>query len=91
MLRLHPVDAKRVGLVDGDRADVTSEHGTMTAIVAVDANVRAGVASVTHSIPGGGPGRLTSSTVGVDPLTGMPLASGVAVSIEPVPSSRMAR
>ena len=42
----------------------------MTAVVAVDATVRAGVASVTHSGSNGGPGRLTSSVADVDPLTG---------------------
>ncbi|MGZ4711131.1 MAG: hypothetical protein ACXWBN_20505, partial [Acidimicrobiales bacterium] len=47
----------------------------------VDGNVRAGVASVTHSRSASGPGRLTSSVVGVDPLTGMPHASGLRVSI----------
>ncbi len=81
VLRLHPADAESAGLADGDRADVTSAHGSMTTVVAVDGNVRTGVASVTHSGSADGPGLLTSSAHGVDPLTGMPHASGLAVTV----------
>ena len=83
VLRLHPTDAEAAGLADGDRAGLASEHGSMSAVVAVDVRLRVGVASVTHGRSDGGPGELTSSTEGVDPLTGMPLASGLAVSLRP--------
>ena len=86
-MRLHPADAEAAGLADGDRAELASEHGAMTAVVALDANVRAGVVSVTHSRvdPAARAGSPAAPT-DVDPLTGMPLASGLPVSIRP-PSS----
>ena len=87
--RLHPTDARAAGVGDGDRVDLVTQHGAMAAVVALDANGREGVVSVTHSRtsdqPDGGPGRLTSSRHGVDRLTGMPLASGLPVSVAPAP------
>ncbi len=84
VVRIHPADAAAAGLGDGDRAELVTAHGSMIAVVSLDDGVRAGVASVTHSASNGGPGQLTSSTAYVDPLTGMPLASGVPVSISRV-------
>ena len=81
VVRLHPADADAAGLVDGDRADLASAHGTMTATVAVDPQGRPGAVSVTHSAAVPGPGLLTSAHDDVDPLTGMPRASGVAVTV----------
>ena len=83
VVRLHPADAAAAGLADGGRADLASEHGSVAVVVSIDRKVRRGVVSMTHSRSEPGPGRLTSRTVGVDPLTGMPLASGLVVSIEP--------
>ena len=86
-MRLHPDAARAAGVAAGDRAMVTSEHGTLVATVAVDANVRADVASLTHGRRGRSAGRLTSASVEVDPLTGMPHASGVPVTVEPGPGA----
>ena len=86
-VRLHPDAARAAGVSDGDRALVASEHGSLVATVTIDANVRADVASVTHGRSGRSPGRLTSTTIGVDPLTGMPHASGVPVTVAPVRSN----
>jgi formylmethanofuran dehydrogenase subunit D len=83
VVRLHPSDAEAAGLADGDEAELTSEHGTLTATASVDPHVRPGVVSVTHSRSGPGPGRLTSTRAGVDRLTGMPHASGLPVTIAP--------
>lgn len=80
-VRIHPLDATTHGLADRDVALVTSAHGELRAVVRVDAGVRAGVVSVTHGRAGASPGRLTSSSVDVDALTAMPLASGLAVTI----------
>lgn len=82
-VRIHPIDATTHGLADRDVAVLTSAHGELRAVVRVDAGVRAGVVSVTHGRAGASPGRLTSSSVDVDPLTAMPLASGLAVTIRP--------
>ena len=84
LVRLHPVDADAAGLAAGGWAELSSEHGELLAEVAVDPNVRPGVASVSHSRRTPAPGRLTSTRVGADPLTGMPRASGLAVRIRPV-------
>jgi anaerobic selenocysteine-containing dehydrogenase len=81
LVRLHPVDAAAAGVVDGDLAAVRSEHGVLEASVVVDPAVRPGVVSITHGHRSASPGRLTSSREGVDPLTAMPRASGVPVSV----------
>jgi anaerobic selenocysteine-containing dehydrogenase len=83
ILRLHVDDARSAGVADGHQVEVASDHGTITATVAIDENIRAGVVSLTHGHEGQSPGRLTSSRVGVDPLTTMPHASGLPVTITP--------
>ncbi|MCU1396112.1 MAG: putative dehydrogenase [Ilumatobacteraceae bacterium] len=82
-VRLHPADATAAGLVDGEPAVMTSDHGSIDATVRIDDTVRLGVASLTHGHRGATPGRLTSSHTDVDPLTSMPLASGVPVTVSP--------
>ena len=81
VVRLHPDDARAAGVTDGDEVEVRSEHGALRATVALDPGVRPGVVSVTHGHDGASPGRLTSGLVDVDPLTAMPHASGVPVSL----------
>ena len=49
-----------------------------------DDHVRPGVVSMTHG-RSASPGSLISRLVDVDPLTAMPLASGVAVTIASAP------
>jgi anaerobic selenocysteine-containing dehydrogenase len=80
-LRLNSVDAAAAGLANGDRASVASAHGTVSATVTIDDNVRRGVASLTHGDAAAGPGQLTSSHHDVDPLTTMPHASGLTVTV----------
>ncbi len=86
VVRLHPDDATAAAVGTGSRVEVRSTHGHVTATVAVDANVRPGVVSVTHGRRGASPGHMTSSHAGVDRLTAMPHASGVAVTVS-LPSS----
>ena len=83
VVKLHPSDAAAAGLADGDPVTVTSEHGALTVTVAVDEKVRAGVVSLVHGRRGRSPGSLLSSTAEVDPLTTMPHASGVVVTVAP--------
>ncbi|MGZ4690306.1 MAG: molybdopterin-containing oxidoreductase family protein [Acidimicrobiia bacterium] len=87
VVRMHPDDAAEVGVADRAEANVTSAHGSITAVVAHDPNVRRGVVSITHGRLDGSPGRLTSVRVGVDPLTTMPQASGVPVTVTPSPDA----
>ena len=81
LLRVHADDALAACLADGDTSIVTSAHGSLDAMVAIDANARRGVASLTHGRSGSSPGVLTSSRAGVDPITAMPHASGLPVTI----------
>jgi anaerobic selenocysteine-containing dehydrogenase len=81
VLHLHPDDAATHGFGDGAPVRVSSRAGEITVTVVLDANVRRGVASVTHGRFTDGPGVLTSSTLGVDLLTTMPHASGVPVEL----------
>jgi anaerobic selenocysteine-containing dehydrogenase len=82
---VHPADAAAAGLVDGASVVVTSRFGTVEANVEIDPNGREGALSMTHGRGARSPGSLTSSRVDVDPLTAMPRASGVAVTIEASP------
>jgi hypothetical protein len=50
----------------------------------VDAGVRPGVLSCTHGVADVNVGHLTSAHDGVDVTTGMPQASGIAVTIASV-------
>ena len=84
--RVHPSDAARCNVSDGAHAVVTSPHGSIRVVVAVEGNVRAGVVSVTHGHADQSPGELTSSRAGVDPLTTMPHASGLPVTLAPDPT-----
>jgi len=79
--RLHPDDAERAGITDGDQVRITSTHGRMDTAVRVDPAVRPGTVSVNHGRGRAPVAALTSTTHGVDPLTGMPWASGLPVRV----------
>jgi anaerobic selenocysteine-containing dehydrogenase len=79
-VRLHPDDAP-----DADRVTVASAHGSLVGTIALDPTQRPGTVSVGHGRPGADVAQLTSATADVDPLTGMPLASGLPVTIAPAP------
>lgn len=81
IVRLHPADAGPAGLRDGDEAEVSSRHGELTAVVALDASLRRGVVSIGHGRWDHSPGQLTSPIDDVDLLTAMPQTSGVPVHV----------
>jgi anaerobic selenocysteine-containing dehydrogenase len=83
VVRVHPDDAAAAGVTDATRVTVRSAHGTVTASLRADANVRPGVVAMTHGHAASSPGRLTSAHADVDPLTTMPRASGLPVTLEP--------
>ena len=83
LVRLSPADAEAQGVANGSTVVVASAHGEVEATVVVDDSIRPGVVSMTHGHTGRSPGRLTSNDIDVDPLTAMPHASGLAVSISP--------
>jgi anaerobic selenocysteine-containing dehydrogenase len=83
---VHPVDAARAVVGDGDRVLIGTESGAMEAIARVDATMRPGVVSVPHAWRTQSVNNLLSCRHDVDPLTGMPLMSGVPVTITRVQS-----
>ncbi len=83
-LRLHPADASALGLTAPGRVTVTSAHGSIEVSAALDERMRPGTVSLTHGRGDSPAGRLTSATVDVDPLTAMPLASGLPVTVTAV-------
>jgi anaerobic selenocysteine-containing dehydrogenase len=83
-LLVHPEDAARLGIPDAMTVEVSSEHGTTTAVAEVTSAIRRGVVSVPHGFDGiAGPNvnDLTSDTDDCDPLTGMPRYSGFPVRV----------
>jgi anaerobic selenocysteine-containing dehydrogenase len=56
-------------------------HGRIAATFVADAAVRDGVVSITHGHADANPGDLTSGDADVDPLTAMPLVSGLPVRV----------
>ena len=89
--RLHPDEAKRLGVVDGDRVRITSAHGHMDATLRVDPAVRPGTVSVNHGRCDAPVAALTSTSDQVDPLTGMPWASGLPVRLATRPGEHAPR
>jgi anaerobic selenocysteine-containing dehydrogenase len=92
---VHPDDLDRVGVADGALVAITSDYGTIRAVVAADRTMRRGAVSMTHAF-GGMPGseddpleyganptRLLSVDHELQPLSAMPLMSAVPVSIAP--------
>ncbi len=90
VVRMHPDDLATAGLHDGALACVRSAHGSVEASAAADERVRPGVVSMTHGRRGASPGSLISRLVDVDPLTAMPRASALPVTVTPasIPRSR---
>jgi anaerobic selenocysteine-containing dehydrogenase len=79
-LFVHPDDAARRGLSDGDRAELSTAAGSCVAVVEVTDRTRAGVVSLPHAHALANVNALTS-THDVDPLNGMPILSGLAVTL----------
>ena len=80
-LLMHPADAARLGLADAQPVRLSSAAGTTTAELSVTDAIRPGVVSLPHGWLTPGVNELTSSTAGVDQLTGMPLLTGFPVEV----------
>jgi anaerobic selenocysteine-containing dehydrogenase len=80
-VRMHPPTSSDAAT---DTITLATEHGSITAKVAYDETVRAGVVSITHGHATENPGDLTSENVDIDPLTAMPRASGLDVRVTPL-------
>jgi anaerobic selenocysteine-containing dehydrogenase len=79
---LSPEDAQAYGLADGEQATVRSPAGALTGEVRIDATMPRGALAVPHGWVGSqNVNQLTSNSRDFDPLTGMPLYSGIAVEL----------
>ena len=83
---LHPDDAARVGLADGDTILIESAVGAVRAVLQFAADVRPGVVSLAHGFEqrnGDGRGASTSALVDdahdFDPISGLPRMSAIPV------------
>ncbi len=96
-LQVHPDDAGRLKIADGEQARVTSRVGSVEAPVEVTADVMPGVVSLPHGWghdlegmqmavaaqrPGVNSNRLADHEA-VDPLSGTAVLNGIPVTVEP--------
>jgi anaerobic selenocysteine-containing dehydrogenase len=81
-LLVSPHDAAEAGLADGDIAVVRSANGELTGPVRVDEGTPAGVVAIPHGWSEHNVNALISGRVDVDPLAGMALMSGTAITLE---------
>src|SRR6185312_6164601 len=94
-LRMHPDDAERAGLTDGDRASISSQSGSVEVPVKVTDEMSPGTVALPHGWGHKGGWRLANSSPGVnvnllaasDPdslerLAGMSHLSGIPVRVE---------
>ncbi len=94
-LQIHPDDASRIGVADGEDAEVTSRVGTLVAPVEVTDEIRSGVVSLPHgwghdasgaqlTVAAGRSGvnsnRLTDPDV-IDPLSGNAVLNAIPVTV----------
>jgi anaerobic selenocysteine-containing dehydrogenase len=78
---LHPDDAAASDVREGDLVEVTSDVGSLECRARLDPKIACGVVSILHGSHETNVGRLTSSVVNVDPLTGEPLMTAIPVSL----------
>jgi anaerobic selenocysteine-containing dehydrogenase len=96
-MHVHPDDASRLGLVDGERARLTSETGSIEAPIEVTDAIRTGVVSIPHGWGHDAPGvrlevarehsgvnsNVLADTSLIDPLSGNAVLNGIPVEVGP--------
>ena len=91
---LHPDDIAELGIAAGDKITITSDAGSIPAIVAAEPELRRGVVSMSHgwgTLPGetvyeqdgSNTGLLISTDRDLDPINAMPRMSAIPVRLEP--------
>jgi anaerobic selenocysteine-containing dehydrogenase len=83
VLVMNTGDARERGVADGAVVHATSATGQMTLRASVTDDIAPGAVSIPHGFDRANVNLLTSSTVGVDPFSGMPLLCGVELTVEP--------
>jgi anaerobic selenocysteine-containing dehydrogenase len=81
--QVHPADAERLGLVDGEQVRVASRVGAIELPVEVTDEVMAGVVSIPHGWDSANSNVLTDETL-VEPLSGTAVLNGIPVDLAPV-------
>lgn len=98
-LQVHPDDAARLGLIDGQPARVTADGGSLEVPVEVTDTLRTGVVSLPHgwghdrpgtrlSVAGAAPGVNVNQLLDgsrLDPLSGTAVLNGFPVELTPIP------
>ncbi len=86
-VRLHPDDAARANLSEGQPVVVTSAWGAWSGPLTLTTDVLPGTLSLPHGFDGASNvGELTSGRFGVDPNSGMVTQSGLAVTVSSAPA-----
>jgi anaerobic selenocysteine-containing dehydrogenase len=82
---LHPGDADERGIAAGTRVTLRTPHGAVEMEARIDDRACRGTVSAPHGFVGAITARLISGD-DVDPRTGMPVMTGVPVTVTPVPA-----
>jgi anaerobic selenocysteine-containing dehydrogenase len=77
---VHPSDAHRFGLADGDLAEIRTETGSIRVPVRVTDSIVAGSVSVAHGFEGSNVNTIIDRNA-IDPLSGMTTLSAVPVTL----------
>jgi formate dehydrogenase major subunit len=85
-LEIHPKDARRRGIADGDAVLVESAWGAARAVAIVTTRVRPGTLFLTFHFPATGTNRVTSDVV--DRHSGCPEYKLTPVEVVRLPNSR---
>lgn len=87
VVHVHPDDLAAAGVRPGGCVRVTSAHGAIAAPAREDATLRPGTVALSHGRPEANASTLVSAREDVDPLSTMPRASGVPVTLTAVDAS----
>ena len=80
---LNPVDAARLGVVDGATVEIASSVGRIRAVVHLAADVREGVVSIAHGFADACTAALIDDATDYEALSGLPRMSAVPVIVRP--------
>jgi anaerobic selenocysteine-containing dehydrogenase len=83
LILVHPEDAKRAGISDGEPVVVRSERGELVGVAKLERSIRPGAVSVPHGHERANVNFLTDKDR-IDVVTGMVRYSGIPVSLHPV-------
>ena len=83
-LLVHPEDAVRFCVSDGDTVVLSSESGELTVVARATEAIARGAVSLPHGHPGCNVNHLIGDRLGIDALSGMPRLSGTPVTLRPI-------